>query len=123
MEIWVSELIDLVMHLWNSKEGLGSQKKGNVALLILTILIFSLAQSKFTFNDIFVNIPINIRTSFGYTNALLSQLEASEDVANQYEHFDLGTTDFLNKNLEVCLVCETVPLSLINNLGINFLCR
>jgi translation initiation factor 3 subunit H len=60
----------------------------------------SLANSKFTFSDIFVNIPINIRTSFGYTNALLAQLESNSDIANQYEHFDLASNDFLIKNLE-----------------------
>jgi len=67
----------------------------------------SLAQHKFTFNDIFVNIPVNIRTSFGYTDALLAQLESSDNVANQFENYDLASNDFLNKNLEGLLFCLT----------------
>jgi len=65
----------------------------------------SLATSKFTFNDIFVNIPINIRTSFGYTDALLAQLESNEDIENQYEHYDFANSDFLGKNIEGLLFC------------------
>ena len=37
-----------------------------------------------------MNIPIKIRTSFGYTNALLAQFESSLDVINHNEHLDLA---------------------------------
>lgn len=65
----------------------------------------SLANHKFTFNDILINIPITIRTSFGYTNALLAQLESSPETRDQFEHYDLASDDFLNKNLEGLIYC------------------
>jgi len=65
----------------------------------------SLSNSKFNYTDIFVNIPINIRTSFGYTDALLVQLESNGDIDNQYEHYDLNANNFLSKNLEGLIYC------------------
>jgi len=66
----------------------------------------SLVEHKFTFNDIFVNIPIRVRT-FGLGEALLFQLERNEDNRNHYEHYDLSSNDFFHKNMEGLLYCLT----------------
>jgi len=67
----------------------------------------TLATHKFTFHDLFVNIPITIRTSFGYTDALLAQLESSPETRDEHDHYDLASDDFLNKNLEGLIYCLT----------------
>jgi translation initiation factor 3 subunit H len=64
----------------------------------------SLTSHKFKFHDIFVNIPITIRTAFGYTDALLAQFQTSRDLTSRYEELEMGS-EFLNKNLEGLLYC------------------
>jgi len=66
----------------------------------------SLIENKFTFNDIFVNIPIRVRT-FELGEALLCQLESDEDIISHYEHYDLSSNDFFHKNMEGLLYCLT----------------
>jgi len=66
----------------------------------------SLAENKFKFNQIFVEIPIKIRNS-SFGEALLCQFESSPDLQDQYNHLDISTSEFLSKNIEGLLYCLT----------------
>lgn len=61
---------------------------------------FRLAESNFTFHDIFEEIPIEIQAG-GLASGFLASLGNQSQLQDQYEHFELSTSEFMQKNLEV----------------------
>uniref|UniRef100_A0A6B2L947 MPN domain-containing protein n=1 Tax=Arcella intermedia TaxID=1963864 RepID=A0A6B2L947_9EUKA len=62
----------------------------------------SLSKNGFSFRNIFEELPVKI-SSGGISNALLTYLEGEESVSDQFESLDLGSNEFLEKNLELLL--------------------
>jgi len=63
-----------------------------------------LTENNFSFNNIFEELPIRVTTE-GLQSALVYYLETEDVMSNSFKSLDLGTDDFLQKNLEVMLAC------------------
>jgi len=63
-----------------------------------------LAEKNFSFQDIFEQVPVELKTS-NLEKALLHHLELDEQLTDQYEAFDMATDDFMEKNLDGLLQC------------------
>eukprot|EP01123_Difflugia_compressa_P008220 TRINITY_DN2399_c0_g1_i2.p1 TRINITY_DN2399_c0_g1~~TRINITY_DN2399_c0_g1_i2.p1 ORF type:complete len:375 (-),score=48.55 TRINITY_DN2399_c0_g1_i2:46-1095(-) len=61
-----------------------------------------LLETNFSFRSIFEEVPIRIDNQ-GLATALLYQLETDDSIFDQFESFDLGADDFMEKNLEIIL--------------------
>jgi len=66
----------------------------------------SLQEHNFSFNDLFEEIPIRLRTS-GLGEAFLWQLDSYPQIQDQAESLDLSSNDFMQKNLEGLMYCLT----------------
>jgi len=78
------------MEMYQSKEQSFSREK--------------LSENNFSFNNIFEEIPVRVTVS-GLQSALLYFLETDESMSRQFKSLDLGSDDFLQKNIEVLLAC------------------
>jgi len=63
-----------------------------------------LAELNFTFNDIFEEVPLSI-ASGGLAEGYLSTLGFGDQIQDKYEHYQLSTQDFMQKNLEALSFC------------------
>jgi translation initiation factor 3 subunit H len=62
------------------------------------------AEKGVSFDNMLVEVPVRISTN-GLATALVTMLEANEDLIDQFESLDLSSEDFFMKNLELLLGC------------------